>query len=446
MGRKINSRDVSIRVKAWVKRSRIVIWLIRFFRARWHNLVLYTRLCQLYGWRMTLRLYRIKLVCRQRGSLVNNRLQTLARRMARDSLVAGSAVRAGWLYHDYPLPETQFFSHRENSTVRVAKLKSYIPLYKARVLDLGCSSGGISIGLALLGASRVTAVDYDPSAISIGQAVAEKYEIDNIEFHLSCVEKFPTPEVDVVIWLSQWMCIVKQRGLEFGKNLLFEIPSRAGAQFMAFESAADDGKAAIPGITQKDIEKFLRLWTPFTCIKNVGPFADQWREPGQERMVFMCSEPRHIWEGKDAIIRRVDRFTVKKEYKEQRVWVKDLEAQCLRRLDSFSHFPSLVDEGENWIKMEWAGIPVTRSSELDQLQEIVKILSSEGIIHRDICPANLLIRDGQLSLIDFGWAVIDGKETPVIPPKGLGRGFYVYGEWDDKLAIERVRAWFEKQI
>jgi hypothetical protein len=81
MGRKINSLDVSIRIKAWVKRSRIVIWLIRFFRARWHNLVLYTRLCQLYGWRMTLRLYRIKLVCRQRGSLVNNRLQTLARRM-----------------------------------------------------------------------------------------------------------------------------------------------------------------------------------------------------------------------------------------------------------------------------------------------------------------------------------------------------------------------------
>ncbi len=415
-----------------ILRNRIIDFL-RFFQ-----------LAFIYGCKTSIRLHRIRHTCRKRNSPINRRMKQIADKMA-DNIVEGSATKKGWLYHDFPLPESGFFSHRKNSLARIKKISRAVPLYKARVLDIGCSSGGISIGIALLGASEVNGIDYDANAIALAKVAAEKYEISNAHFTYARAEAFPIAEVDIIIWLSNWMWIVKQLGLDYAKDLLFNIPNKSKAQFMVFESAADDGKAAIPGLTQQDIERFLLLCTPFTKIVNIGPFKDAWRKNGKERMVFICSEPKVVWKGKGAIIVRNDRFTVTKKYESDLQWAKNIESLCLRRLASYPFFPKLIEEGDDWITMEWVGNPVSSLTQLKQLGNIIEILSKEKIIHRDICNENLLFRDGRLFLIDFGWAIIDGREPPVTAKPGLGRGFYVHGKWDDSQAAKNIISMFEER-
>ena len=84
----------------------------------------------------------------------------------------------------------------------------------------------------------------------------------------------------------------------------------------------------------------------------------------------------------------------------------------------------------------------TADAPLSQLDDVVRGLTSAAIVHRDICPENLMSRDGRLFLIDFEWAVVGGVSPPAIPKSGLGRGYYVYGQWDDAAAAEKVRRWF----
>jgi hypothetical protein len=158
-------------------------------------------------------------------------------------------------------------------------------------------------------------------------------------------------------------------------------------------------------------------------------------------MVYHCSEPEFLWQGKEATIERTDRHSVIKKFEPQRKWAKEIESLCLRRLEAFKYFPKLLDEGDDWIKMQWSGNRIKRPDQLGQLNEIVRILAANNIKHRDICLENLLYRDNCLTLIDFGWSIVDGRETPVRPPDGLGRGFYDIEDCDDVRAAENVQTW-----
>jgi len=55
------------------------------------------------------------------------------------------------------------------------------------VFDLGCGTGRLGIGAALLGAKHVFCVDIDAEALRIARENAEKFALDNIEFILADV-------------------------------------------------------------------------------------------------------------------------------------------------------------------------------------------------------------------------------------------------------------------
>ncbi|XP_052868971.1 rRNA N6-adenosine-methyltransferase METTL5 [Anopheles cruzii] len=54
-------------------------------------------------------------------------------------------------------------------------------LEERSVLDLGCGSGMLSIGAALLGASNVTGAEIDPNAVEIFSQNCREFELDNID-------------------------------------------------------------------------------------------------------------------------------------------------------------------------------------------------------------------------------------------------------------------------
>lgn len=65
------------------------------------------------------------------------------------------------------------------------------------ILDLGCGTGRLAIGAALLGAKRVIGVDIDKEAIEIARRNSEKFEI-NINWIVSDIRDFDQ-KVDTII-------------------------------------------------------------------------------------------------------------------------------------------------------------------------------------------------------------------------------------------------------
>nr|QBK88051.1 MAG: serine/threonine protein kinase [Marseillevirus LCMAC202] len=60
------------------------------------------------------------------------------------------------------------------------------------------------------------------------------------------------------------------------------------------------------------------------------------------------------------------------------------------------------------IRMAYVGTPITKKNApqnwKEQLQQILDDLETENIQHNDIKRSEILIKNGQLSLVDYGWA------------------------------------------
>jgi len=355
---------------------------------------------------------------------------------------AGSVTHPGWLYQGYALPE-QHVSHRTGTVARLNVLKNQITNIKDKTfIDIGCANGAISIGLVLLGAKFVTAIDYDPTVIKIAKLIATKYNvIDRINFVNSTIEDYEFPKADVVIWFSQWMWIVKLKGMEFARNLLYKTVFDSAANEMYFESSADDGRAAIKGYVQKDIEDELVNCTPYRNIDDLGP-CDNWPpDHNKRRHLFKCHKQKFNWKTSRSIVIRTDRQVIRKIYKNDHLWAKNWELKFYKLLEKYPYFPTVISYGDNFIDMEWVGNePVHVAKDINDLIKIGNILDKHNIIHRDINPKNLRVKDGKLFLFDFEWAVMRGNLHPYDTDRGnlLGRGYYSTENFDNMDAIQKI--------
>jgi len=184
----------------------------------------------------------------------------------------GSSLKDGKLYHDLPFPGFEnFSSHRSKSKVRWNHICNYISVQGKTVLDIGCSVGAFSILSSLSGATKVLGVDYDQQSIEVAKYVASKVGAKNVEFWCCNIDSKFIENIDyfnVIIWLSQWMWLVKQLGMSEAKKLLYLASKKSDS--MIFESAADDGMARIKGTTQADIENIFSSNTRYSKVRNIG--------------------------------------------------------------------------------------------------------------------------------------------------------------------------------
>lgn len=94
------------------------------------------------------------------------------------------------------------------------------------------------------------------------------------------------------------------------------------------------------------------------------------------------------------------------------------EIGFLRKLDG-RHFPRVIEEGYGFFVMSDSGVPLTvtnlPSDWALQVDEIAASLKAAKIIHRDIKEGNLLVKNNNLYLIDFGWSVYEDEHAYICP-------------------------------
>jgi serine/threonine protein kinase len=106
-------------------------------------------------------------------------------------------------------------------------------------------------------------------------------------------------------------------------------------------------------------------------------------------------------------------------------------------LSAYDHFPKIIQYkigSEGYLITEYVGEPLDHSNIPEninqQIEKICEALMNEKIEHRDIKPNELLVKNGIIYLVDFGFSLINGKFIPDQTP--------INNSFEDRIAIEGI--------
>ena len=153
------------------------------------------------------------------------------------------------------------------------------------------------------------------------------------------------------------------------------------------------------------------------------------------------------FKGATAVVEKKDGKVVKRQTSYADYDRMEKESKILSTIKG-EHFPRLLKSEGDTIEIEDCGDPLTVDNLPDnwkaQLIQVIIDLRTCKVEHRDIRPNNLMVKDGVIKLIDFGWAHF--KEDPSDnPPECLGYPYKASWGWDDNFSMTKVIKEFEYQ-
>jgi len=360
----------------------------------------------------------------------------------------GSSIKQGVAYHELPFSDIAFPVHRKKLDNRLRLIFSNYNIRDKNGIDLGCNIGGFVFACQLQGA-RMVGYDHDNLSIAFAEKV-EALKKTGAVFTNKSIDETILSDFDkkhFCIWFSQFMWLVKANGYDAAVDFMYAL-SKKISDVMFFETSIGDfgaGKEMLAaGIDSLEaVRNLLINNTCFQNIKFIGYPNDKWAK----RPMFICSYPVAEWKGVTSIVRRISRTHVKKTYHGRYKVEGDLlkcknnETMALKKLTS-SHFPKVIsDTHEREIIMDYCGVPLTKenmpSNYKLQIKEILAELRKNDIVHRDIRPGNLLVKDSVIKLIDFGWAAQHGHEHEWVPCPDLGMDFKYPNGFNDKYSLNK---------
>lgn len=128
------------------------------------------------------------------------------------------------------------------------------------------------------------------------------------------------------------------------------------------------------------------------------------------------------WKGATSVVSINDGRVIKKQINYTSNNLLENEYRILSHAVS-NHFPKVYNYSDGSLEMEHCGEPLEDNipdNWEEQLNDILKDLKANNILHRDIRIDNLTVKDKIIYLIDFGWAKIVGEEERLDVPSCLG--------------------------
>jgi len=189
---------------------------------------------------------------------------------------------------------------------------------------------------------------------------------------------------------------------------------------------------------QSDVAKVLCRYTAFDEIAACA-VDDGWNE----RITYICRNPQLSWSSEYSLderlvtkeVRRCSYNTVTKVYNHPELCRN--EARILARLQGYRYCPRLISHEEAAIQMSYEGPRLKTLSDRD-CAEIIRMLQTENVQHRDIRPENLRFNGENAVLIDYEWASWN-HSSDVPPPSYLGEEFRAPHGFDDEWSLARVQ-------
>ncbi len=149
-------------------------------------------------------------------------------------------------------PGLPFGSGSHSTTALCLQWLEQMPLQQATVIDYGCGSGVLAIAAALLGASRVIAVDNDPQAITATLDNTERNHIGNGRIAAYLPDELPA-EVE------------KQQADILLANILAEPLLQLAEKFARLVKSG--GKIVLSGLLDNQAEQVLSGYRPWFTME-----------------------------------------------------------------------------------------------------------------------------------------------------------------------------------